>query len=81
MGSRGRYLSWALLCAGAAAGQQPAGLPILTRIEQIRKLSTEQAERKYPVRLQGVVTYFDPFSESMFIQDGTGGDLGPPSAR
>jgi PAS domain S-box-containing protein len=73
VGSRARHLWWALLCAGAAAGQQPASLPVLTQVEQIRKLSTEQAERKYPVRLQGVVTYFDPFSESMFLQDGTGG--------
>ena len=63
----------ALLCAGTAAAQQPAGLPTLTRVKQIRQLSMEQAGRKYPVRLQGVVTYFDPSSESMFLQDGTGG--------
>jgi signal transduction histidine kinase/DNA-binding response OmpR family regulator len=62
-----------LLCAGTAAAQQPAALPTLTRVKQIRQLSMEQAGRKYPVRLRGVVTYFDPSSESMFLQDGTGG--------
>jgi hypothetical protein len=69
-----RHLLLALLYAGAAPGQQPAAsLPTLTLVEQIRKLSMEEANRKYPVHLRGVVTYFDPFSESMFIQDATGG--------
>jgi len=69
-----RHPLCALLCAGWALAQQPAiGLPTLIHVVEIRKLSMEQASLKYPVRLQGVVTYFDPSSFSMFIQDATGG--------
>src|SRR5207244_7565922 len=56
-----------------------AALPLLTRAEQVRQLSAEQAERGYPVRLRGVVTYFDSGSPDLFVQDSTAGiwvDLG-----
>ncbi len=62
-----------MLYAVVAAGQQKAVLPTITKVEQIRKLTPEQVSLNYPVRLRGVVTYFDPNSESMFIQDATGG--------
>ena len=71
-----------LLCPmfGQSA-QQPTlpALPLLTRAEQVRQLSADQAERGYPVRLRGVVTYFDAQSPDLFIQDSTAGiwvDLG-----
>ena len=54
-------------------------LPLLTRAEQVRQLSAGQAERAYPVRLRGVVTYFDSESPDLFVQDSTAGiwvDLG-----
>ncbi len=57
-----------LLCAGAALGQ-----PTLTRVAQIRKLSVEQANQGYPVRLRGIVTYFDGVAPNVFLQDTTGG--------
>jgi len=51
-------------------------LPELRTAEQIRQLSAEQAERHYPVRLQGVITYFDQRISTKayrFIQDDTAG--------
>jgi PAS domain S-box-containing protein len=46
-------------------------LPALTRAEQVRELSAEQANRGYPVRLRGVVTFVDDFS--LFVQDSSVG--------
>ena len=69
----GRHFLWLLAYAGAAAGQSPPPLATLTKVEEIRKMTPEQVNLNYPVRLKGVVTYFDPFSESMFLQDATGG--------
>ncbi len=60
-----------LVAAGALWAQNP--LPTLTRVEQIRKLSADQANRRYPVRLRGVVTYFDRNRPNVFVQDETGG--------
>ena len=66
-----------LLCSGTAPCQQLAPQATdsgtLTQVVQIRKLSVEQANQELPVRLVGVVTYFDPVSPNMFIQDATGG--------
>src|SRR5436305_14873479 len=80
-------LAWLLPlvpCPMLARGQErlaPAreSLPLLTRAEQVRQLSADQAERGYPVRLRGVVTYFDAESPDLFVQDSTAGiwvDLG-----
>jgi signal transduction histidine kinase/PleD family two-component response regulator len=70
-------VSTLLFCLGPAPCQQQArqvaGLRTLTQVVQIRKLSVEEANRELPVRLVGVVTYFDPVSPNMFIQDATGG--------
>src|SRR6202012_5141794 len=50
--------------AGAAST-----LPLLTRIEQVKSLGREEAEKGYPVRVQGVIT--TPTSSGFFIQDAT----------
>ena len=47
------------------------GLPVLTRTQQVRELSAEQANRGYPVQLRGVVTFVDDFS--LFFQDSSAG--------
>jgi len=72
-----------ILCIPAVMGGQSASagasLPLLTRVEQIRTLKLEDADRGYPVRIRGVVTYFDPDTLDFFVQDSTGGiwvDLG-----
>ena len=56
-----------------AATKATFGLPLLRLTEQIRVLSAEEAERGYPTRLGGVVTWSDPQAKYFFLQDGSGG--------
>lgn len=50
-----------------------AELTVLTTAIQIRSLTAKEANRNYPVRLRGVVTYFEPVSPMFFLQDASGG--------
>jgi PAS domain S-box-containing protein len=53
-----------------------ADLPELRTAAQVRSLSAEEADRHYPVRLRGVLTFFDqktPTHEFRFLQDETAG--------
>jgi hypothetical protein len=47
-----------------------------TTARQAHSLSKEEAERAYPVRLQGVITYFDRYRDPdkafLFLNDGSG---------
>ena len=52
---------------------RPNKLPTLTRVEQIRQLSQDQARLEYPVHLRGVVTYYGGAGWELFVQDETGG--------
>ncbi|HEX5482182.1 MAG TPA: response regulator, partial [Terriglobia bacterium] len=54
-------------------GSQAASLPVLTKVQQIRGLSPEEATKGYPVHLRAVVTFYDPSVPDLFIQDSTGG--------
>jgi PAS domain S-box-containing protein len=67
-------LAW-MLSVNYAYGQAStmASLPTLTRIGQIRELTTEEAGRGYPVRIRGVVTYYNRDPGDLFIQDSTAG--------
>ena len=67
-------LAW-LLSVVAAPGQKSteANLPTLTHVEQIRRMTIEEARRRYPVRIRGVVTYYDWDQGDLFIQDSTAG--------
>src|SRR6266480_2684071 len=66
------FIRWsAVFCTIAAADK--GDLPLLTRTEQIRRLSVDEARRGYPVRLDAVVTYADLDSLILFVQDETGG--------
>ena len=50
-------------------------LPLLTTARQVHGLSPDQASLGYPVRLRGVVTFFDAYQEghrALFIADSTG---------
>ncbi len=76
-----------LLCVGWVRAEQPSpqrpSLPALTRVEQIRRLTLDQAKVGYPVHLRAVVTYYDPqpfdllnpqaSQPDLFIQDSTAG--------
>ncbi len=53
--------------------QNPAPLPLLTTVRQIRELSEDQARLAYRVHLRAVVTYRNPVTTRTFIQDQTGG--------
>jgi PAS domain S-box-containing protein len=71
--------SFLLLTAGASsvafAADQTA-LPELRTAAQVRHLSVEKAELGYPVRLKGVLTFFDekrPTKSFRFVQDDTAG--------
>jgi diguanylate cyclase (GGDEF)-like protein len=83
-------LLFAVFWAATLHGQQfvasTDGLPTLNRVEQIRRLTREEANRGYPVRLQAVVTYYTATGPrllplefytsaqpDMFIQDSTAG--------
>lgn len=48
-------------------------LPLLTTAAAVRNLTVAQAERHYPVKLRGVVTFYDDTIYSRFIQDETAG--------
>ena len=53
--------------------QPNTNLPVLTQVRQVRELSAEEARKQYPVKMQAVVTYFDPRFRTLFIQDDTAG--------
>ena len=62
--------------SGAAATPAPSpgsGLALLTNFSSLRQLSPSQANRGYPVCVEGVVTYFDPVWGALFVQDSTAG--------
>jgi signal transduction histidine kinase len=48
-------------------------LPVLTSIPAVRGLSSSEASHYLPVRLQAVVTYYDPKWHMSFVNDGTTG--------
>ncbi len=50
-------------------------LPLLTTARQVHDLTPDQASLGYPVRLRGVVTFYDAYQEghrALFIADSTG---------
>jgi hypothetical protein len=63
-----------MLWLGVSAAAQTASspLPTLTHVDQVRRLSPEQARLGYPVRIRGVVTGDVP-APDFFVQDETAG--------
>ena len=70
-----RLLPWLLILIHVcpASGQPPAALPGLTNAVQIRELAPAIAQKNLPVRLRGVVTYYDAPLDNLFLQDATAG--------
>ena len=70
------FLGFANLSPARQTGT-PSGtntnLPLLVRASQIRELSASEAARQYPVRLTGVLTYYDLTHYMQFIQDDSSG--------
>ncbi len=48
-------------------------LPVMTRLDEIRRMSRAEAGRYYPVRVAGIATYVDPAWSMLFLQDGATG--------
>jgi diguanylate cyclase (GGDEF)-like protein len=46
---------------------------VLTSVSQVRRISAAQVRLGVPVRIRGILTYFDGISSYCFIQDATGG--------
>jgi signal transduction histidine kinase/DNA-binding response OmpR family regulator len=70
-------------CVHAGKGAVEAGpraLPLLQSTSRIRNLSVVEAARAYPVKLSGVVTYFDEIERLLFLQDHEGGIFVDPPA-
>lgn len=44
-----------------------------TTVQQVRDLSPEQVRTSIPVHLRATVTYFDPWTDVVYVQDQTGG--------
>ena len=57
----------------ASLTRDTAALPVLTRVDAIRRMSRAEAGRYYPVRVTGVATYVDPAWSMLFLQDGSTG--------
>jgi PAS domain S-box-containing protein len=61
---------------GSWLSAQDGSLPVLRTAEEVRRLTPAEAERHYPVRLRGAVTFFDqriPTAAFRFVQDETAG--------
>ncbi|WP_193211073.1 sensor histidine kinase [Luteolibacter marinus] len=77
-----RHLAFLLLLPTPGSGEPEA----LSKVEQIRALTPDRARARLPVRIEGVVTYFDGNSGHAFIHDDTGsvffrpGKTGTPGA-
>ena len=63
----------ALSYAGKLPATPLAKLRTIDRVARIRTLSPDEAARGLPVRVRGVVTYYDPALPDLFIQDSSGG--------
>ena len=55
------------------AGQKVLRKGVLTEVRQFHHLTGLEARREYPIHVRGTVTYFDPVSHNMFVQDNTEG--------
>jgi hypothetical protein len=48
-------------------------LPVVTRLDEIRRMPRAEAGRYYPVRVTGIATYVDPAWSMLFLEDGATG--------
>jgi signal transduction histidine kinase len=62
-----------LLFANRVPAESASGPTCLTNAQQVRELDPEAAGKNLPVRMIGVVTYYDPVLFNLFVQDGTAG--------
>ena len=63
----------ALVPVAPLSAQPKNAFACLTNAQQVRELNPETAEKHLPVRMVGVVTYYDAPLFNLFFQDGTAG--------
>ena len=70
---------WVLLSLGppcVVARNSQDALPTLVTAKQAHSLTIDEASRHYPIRLKGVITYYDwlsdPVSALIFLHDQSG---------
>jgi len=73
-------LFFLLSCRFVQGSDKPEALPLLERVEQIKALSPEEAEKRYPVRLRGTVSLSDGRFLA-YLQDATGGTYIYPNPK
>ncbi|MGI9074313.1 MAG: hypothetical protein ACR2JB_24045 [Bryobacteraceae bacterium] len=61
-----------LAISGPGLAEVSTTLPTLTSSTGVRSLTPQEARRGYPIHLRAVVTYFDPITPNMFVQDAKG---------
>ncbi len=66
-------ITWALFALRPPASWAQTNSAWLSSARQVHQLSSEEARRRYPVRVPGVVTFCDESIGQLFIQDETGG--------
>jgi signal transduction histidine kinase len=49
------------------------GLPLLTRVDQVKRLTSDEAGKRYPVRVRGAVNLHYVSAQNLFFEDSTGG--------
>ena len=49
------------------------GLPLLTRVDQVKRLTSGEAGKRYPVRVRGTVNLHYLNARNLFFEDSTGG--------
>jgi len=69
------FASLAIFGTACERAARQKTLPLLTTTSEVRRLSLADAERAYPVRLRGTVTYYHPSSTSLILQTGANGIL------
>lgn len=57
----------------AADLEAPPGIPAITTVAALRKLTPEQAAQVLPVQIDGVITFCDRIWRQLYVQDSTGG--------
>jgi hypothetical protein len=67
-------LAWSLSAVAAQCQESgQAKRPTLTHVAQVRGMTIREARRGYPVRIRGIVTYYNWDGGDLFIQDSTAG--------
>lgn len=59
------------LIRSVIAGTNGEPLPTLVSVQEVKRMSREEARRGYPVKVRGVITFVWP-DNGFFLQDGTG---------